>query len=297
MSEVVVEGWDAEQTAPLLGLFNRHLAMLPYGGQVSAPQLRRSLLPPAAPFREARLHVSLCDGEPVAVAQTAVGETREGEPVETVGLLRLCLYDRGHRHAAEAVLAAAHDDLRQRGMSRVVAVDRLDYHFFPCCYLPDRWMHVVGLLGEAGYDVRHTHYLMDLEDCDVGEPACPQPGLRTVVEQLPSGVELPAAWIEVFDGDERVAACKMNCFSEWVNGEAAAHTCYTDAFGVHHDRRGLGLARYILQYSLWALHGWGYRRAHLGVRADNHHALLLYDGLGYRTVMTCYLCSRSLHGP
>jgi ribosomal protein S18 acetylase RimI-like enzyme len=79
-----------------------------------------------------------------------------------------------------------------------------------------------------------------------------------------------------------------------VNGDLAGQTCFTDGFGVHHDYRGRGLARYAMLYSLSVMKEWGYRRATLGVKFDNHHALLLYDSVGYRKIFTQYALSRTL---
>lgn len=294
---VTLETWPCDRAGPLLELFNEHLAMLPYGGTVTESELLRFFEPPGAPFEDSRLLVALCEGEPVAFAQTADGAGRSefGQwRGEHVGLLRCMLYRRPARRAAQQLLQAVDADMRTRGMDRVMAFDRLDYHRVPCAFLPDTWMHVVALLGEAGYAARPHSLGLDLEALPKEPPAPPVAGLRIAVEQLPSGVDLPAGWIEVFDGDERVSACKMNCFSEWVNGELAATTCYTDGFGVHDQYRGRGLARHCLLYSLWVMRQWGYTRASLSVDLDNRHALLLYDSLGYRQIFTQYVLSRRL---
>jgi hypothetical protein len=215
--DAIIEAWPCAQGAPLRELFNEHLAMLPYGGQVSEAQLLQFLAPTGAPFEEARLLVALADGEPVAFAQTAMGEGRgelgqwEGE---RIGLLRALFYRRGHRQAAQTLLHAVTADLRERGTDRVMAFDRLDYHFVPCAFLPDTWIHVLALLGEAGYTAHPFNIALDIEELPTEPPVLIAEGLRTTVEQLPSGVELPAGWIEIFDCDLVVAACKMNCFSE-----------------------------------------------------------------------------------
>ena len=271
--------------------------MLPYGGQVTEAQLQQFLTPPAAPFADARPLVALSGSEPVAFAQTAEGEGRldvNQWKGQRLGLLRCMFYRRGHRRAAQEILQAVDADLQERGTDRAMAFDRLDYHFVPCAFLPGTWLHLLVLLGEAGYVARPWNIALDLEQLPAEPLDPPAPGLRTTVEQLPSGVELPAGWIEVFDGDLCVAACKMNCFSEWVNGGLAGQTCYTDGFGVHHAYRGRGLARYCLLHSLWVMRQWGYARATLGALFGNHRALHLYDSVGYREIFTQYVLSRTL---
>jgi len=153
-------------------------------------------------------------------------------------------------------------------------------------------MHVLGQLGEAGYDARPVSIALDLEELPEDPPISPIEGLRTHAEQLPSGERLPAGWIEVFDGDRGVAACKVNCFSEWVNGTLAEQTCYIDGFGVDSESRGRGLAHYCMLYALWVMGQWGFNRASLSVAFTNHRALLLYDSLGFRKIFTQYILSR-----
>lgn len=280
-----------------MALFNEHADMLPYRGRLNVSELQRFFRPPGAPFEEPKLLVCLVDGEPVAFAQTAVGEGRHEFGIgvgERVGLLRFFLYRRAHRRAAQALLSAVDDDFRDRGTRQVVAFDRLDYHFLPCTCLPDSWLHVLFLLGEAGYETRPVSIASDLDDLPTDPPDCPVDGLRTQVEQLPSGERLPDGWIEVFDGDERVAATKMNCFAAWLNGLLAEQTAYVDGFGVADEYRGRGLARYCLLYALWVMRQWGFTRASLAAEFANHHALLLYDSLGYRKIFTQYVCTRTL---
>ena len=52
-----------------------------------------------------------------------------------------------------------------------LAFDRLDYHFVPSAFLPDIWMHVLALLGEAGYTARPVNIALDLEELPAGPPA------------------------------------------------------------------------------------------------------------------------------
>jgi GNAT superfamily N-acetyltransferase len=285
--------WDIAEAAPLTGIFNTHLDDIPYSGAVTPAQFILFLHPPGVDLQHQKIIVAQEKNGITGFAQVAT-VIEKGTPHQETGLIRILLYPRGQRSIGQTLLEAAEHYLKQFNVVQLRALDGLNYYFIPAARLPDRWEHVHALLGFNGYSLKEQGIFMHWRNYTVEEPFCPVPDLKTHIEQLPSGVDLPNLWVEVFRGTQRVGGVKMDCLSYWVNGPEAGYTCYTDAFGVSELERGRGLGRYLLQLALWKMRELGYRHATLDVNIDNYGALLLYAGMGYRRLFTEYLAWKAL---
>src|SRR5438034_8783218 len=145
--------YEQSLASVLATAYNRGIRSVPHCYPVAEEWFARVLAPTigageAHPLLHSEAAFIAREGRAVVgFVHTAVGPSAEGEPER--GSIRFLWYERGHRAAGQALLQAAENDLRGKGMSRIEAVRSGDKYFFyhiNCAHLSDHLEHVQALL-------------------------------------------------------------------------------------------------------------------------------------------------------
>ena len=99
-------------------------------------------------------------------------------------MIRFLWYRRGRRTVGQALLAAAEEHLRERGMAQAVAFQQ-DYRYrcyhFAHAYLSDHLDHVQALLAFNGYQRAAGEVFLDWPDYELVSPVSPEPAVEVRV--------------------------------------------------------------------------------------------------------------------
>jgi GNAT superfamily N-acetyltransferase len=283
----------------VLRLFNRAVEGLPFcypvderrlslalRGQLAAEKGSKSLV--------AQRAVVAMDGRHMRGLAHWGSKNRDGS---SEGVIRFLWFTPGHRAAGEALLAAAEDRLHKRG-ARVIRVCPCEYTY-PCyhiwrAHLTDRIGHVVGLLGLEGYERTRGEVFLSLPGMRV--PRSAEPTERVTLRvRLGKGTEsLPSIRVTAHADGLEVGSCDSVGLASRTPASEARDWIFTTWLGVDEGHEGKGIGRALLTRALAEARSIGYRRATISTAWDNHRALILYAGLGYRVADWTYEFSREV---
>ncbi len=241
--------------------------------------------------------VAIIDGAVKAfihVLLSSIGKNKE----ENIGLIRFLGYERGERHAGQAVLEKAEVYLKAFNITQILVFrSGFEYRFYHLEYanLSDALDQVQALLGFNGYQRLPGEVFLDWENYTVTPTPSSLPVTLSVNWEQGRGLRPNCNVRGIRDGKE-VGECDSvsgGSFSSHPDAQGWLHTVW---LGIEDEFQGQGLGRYLLQHALQEMHKVGYRHAAISSGLDNHRAFLFYNNCGYRTVDWTYQYDKVLPG-
>ena len=239
--------------------------------------------------------VAITEGSVGAFIHVGIGQIGDNRE-ENVGIIRFFGYERGGRHAGQAVLEQAETYLKTFNVSEIFAFPqdcRYRFYHFEHAYLSDALDQVQGILGFNGYRRCKGEVFLDWENYSVtATPSNLSVMLST--DWKDGRGQLPNCTVFAHQNGEQVGICESLCGGEFSSHPDAQDWFHTVWLGIEDAFQGQGLGRYLLQYALQEMHKVGYRHAAISTAWDNHRAFLFYSNCGYRTVDWTYEFVRNL---
>ena len=292
--------YDSSMLPEVTLAYNTAVAGVPHCYPVDQQELASALCPGAHEGRYCdQVLVAADDETTVGFVHVAIvrAELRDWADY---GMIRFLYYTPGRRSAGDALLTAAEDHVRGRGVTRILAFHqdhKYAFYHLPQAYLSDRLGHVHGLLGLRGYVRANAEVFMDWPDYTPVESAIPDVGVDVSVVlrwENGQGKRPDLTVVANCDQEEEIGVC-ANCSSgrPWWPPEAEdwLHTHWISV-GEPYRRKGLG--RYMLQRALKEMHDVGYRHAAISTDWRNFPAMLFYTNCGYHVVDWTYGLARDL---
>ena len=233
--------------------------------------------------------VAMVNGAVQAYIHVGIGQIGDNRE-ENVGVIRFMGYERGARHAGQAVLEKAEAHLKTYGISRIFAFSqdcRYRFYHFEHAYLSDVLDQVQALLGFNGYRRSAGEVFLDWENYIV-TPTPSSLSVELSVDWEQGRGEHPNCTVRAHRDGEEIGICESVCGGEFSSHSDAQDWLHTVWLGIEDEFQGQGLGRYLLQYALQEMHKVGYRHAAISTAWDNHRAFLFYSNCGYRTVDWTY---------
>ena len=199
-------------------------------------------------------------------------------------------YERGARHAGQAVLEKAEVYLKTFNVTRISAFrSGRRYHFYHLEYadLSDALDQVQALLEFNGYHRYHGWVFLDWENYFVTPMPASLPVTFSVRWEQGRG-QRPNSIIKAYQGDEQIGLCESVSGGEsssHADAQDWLHTVYLD---IKEEFQGRGLGKFLLQYALQEMHQVGYRHAAISTEWNDYRPLLFYSNFGYRAVDRTY---------
>ncbi len=215
------------------------------------------------------------------------------------GVIRFLGYERGARHAGQAVLEKAEDYLKTFNISRIIAFpkfSRYRFYHFEYAHLSDTLDHVQALLGLNDYQRDHGQVFLDWKNFAV----IPTPSNLQVtlsVEWKDGRGKLPNCNITAHQDGEQIGVCWAVSGGQFSSHLDAQDWVYTDWIEVEDNFQGQGIGKLLLQSSLQEMHKIGYRHASLSTDWNNYRALLFYSNFGYKVVDWTYAYEKDVSKP
>ena len=213
------------------------------------------------------------------------------------GIIRFAWYQRGHRAAGQALLAAAEDFFLQRGIVTVIAFHQhyvYSFYHLNSVYLSDRLEHIHALMGINGYKRVAGEVYLNWRNFTPLEPPAADVTAKFTLNWRDGAGRRPNLLVEAHQGQELVGECVCESLGRPSYPDEADDWLFTDWIGVSESMRGQGLGRHLLRRALLEMHAIGYRHAAISTAWDNHRALLFYSNFGYRAVDWTYGLGRDL---
>ena len=292
--------YDSSMLPELTAAYNAAVACIPHCYPVDEQELAAGLTTATGePRHSDHVFVATDHKTTVGFVHVAIAQPEPPEGPD-YGMIRFLYYTPGHRSAGEALLSAAEDYLRDRGVTRIGAFHQdhvYPFYHLPHAYLSDRVGHVHGLLGMRGYQRACGEVFMDWPDYTPVESAIPDVGVEVSVMlrwEQGKGKRPDLTVVANCDQEEGIGIC-ANCSSGRPGRPSEAEDWFhTHWLSVSEPFRGKGLGRYMLQRALKEMHGTGYRHAAISTAWENHRAMLFYTNCCYRVVDWTYGLARDL---
>ena len=289
--------------APVTQFYNRLTANVPHCYPVTEEEFAtavRGVTTGKADKNEGGLDsetafVAITEGAVQAFIHVGLGQIRD----EDIGIIRFLGYDRGARHAGQAVLERVEAYLKAFNVTRIFAFrSNCRYHFyhFEYAYLSDALDQVQALLGFNGYHRYNGWVFLDWENYSV-TPIPPNLSVTFSVDWLQERGQRPNSIIKAHRDGEQVGLCESVSGGEYSSHTYAQDWLHTVYLEVEDEFQGQGLGRYLLQYALQEMHKVGYRHAVISTGWDDYRALLFYSNCGYRVVDWTYGYEKVLSEP
>jgi GNAT superfamily N-acetyltransferase len=198
------------------------------------------------------------------------------------GVVRYLAYEPDRRATGQALIDAAEDYLREKGVGDIICFPKgFYYHFIDADGgISERFGHIPSLLARNGYEVHHRTFTMALWPIDVAEPDPPTGDMEIEVEGL--SVRMYASR-RSRDAEPR-GMCLTYRFDFLQPVERARQQAFVQWLVVDEALRGDGWGRYLLQRSLWEAQERGFKECVLCTSEGNYTARLLYASLGFTAV-------------
>ena len=298
--------YTPDMQAPVTQFYNCLIANVPHCYPVQEEEFAtavRGITTGKAEKNEGRIasetaFVAIIEGAVQAFIHVGLGHRWENKE-ETIGVIRFMGYERGARHAGQAVLERAEAYLKAFNITRILAFpSRFEYRFYHLEYanLSDTLDQVQALLGFNGYHRRPCWIFLDWENYDVTPMPSPIPVTLSVICRQGRG-ERPDCIITAYRDDEEIGECCSVSGGEYSSHADAQDWLHTTWLGVEDEFQGRGLGRYLLQYSLQEMKKLGYRHASISTGWDDYRALLFYSNCGYRVIDWTYEYEKILSEP
>ena len=233
--------------------------------------------------------VAIVNGAVQAFIHVGIGQVGDNREVD-IGVIRFLGYERGARHAGQALLEKAEAHLKTHNISKIYAFSqdcRYRFYHFGHSYLSDALDQVQALLGFNGYRRCEGEVFLDWENYTVTPTPSSLPVTLSIDWKEGRG-QLPNCTVRAFQDDKEVGECWSVSGGEFSSHPDAQNWLHTTWLGIEDEFQGQGLGRYLLQYELQEMHKIGYRHAAISTAWDNHRAFLFYSNCGYRTVDWTY---------
>ncbi len=233
--------------------------------------------------------VTIADGTVEAFIHVCLSPIEEnGE--ENIGIIRFLGYERGARHAGQAVLEKAETYLKTFNVTRIFAFrSGFEYRFYHLEHanLSDALDQVHALLGFNGYHRLQRWIFLDWENYNVKPIPSPIP-IKLSVDWVQGRGQRPDCIVKVYRENEQIGECCSVSGGEFSSHPDAQNWLHTIWIEIENKYQGKGLGRYLLNYTLQEMHKVGYRHAQISTSWDNYRALLFYSNCGYRVVDRTY---------
>jgi len=281
-----IRDWQPAMAPDMTTLYNKLIQSVPHCPQLTPQDLMIGLAsqsaPPAWPLTEQRILVGIDGGQVRGFIH--IGMEAICHPKETRrGAIRFLAVLQDACHVGQALLDAAEQHLQRNGVREILAFHydhRYPFYHVEHAYLSSRLEHLHKLLSANDYQKISTELVLELRDFNP-HPAHPPYAACTAIE-----------WQTNPGGSRELIALARDEQDEIGICISAPHRpdfdkrdwAYTRWLGVKDEHRGKGWGRYLLQTSLNALWGKGFRHASLCVSGDNRHAFRLYTRLGYQQI-------------
>jgi len=290
-----IEPYASAMSDDVARLYNTAVREVPHCYPVSREEFAAAMAAAGAGAEDARLDseaafVARDGGSIVGFIHAGVGHGSDGTAPER-GVIRFFWYERGHRPAGQALLDAAEEHLRRRGMREVEAFQceyRYPFYHLHWACLSDRLDQVHGMLGFNGYKVLKGELFMDWLDF---EPVSPR-GIDLEVDVSLDWQEgrgsRPGLLVSACQGAEQVGKCLCESGGDYARDPAAQDWAFVKSLNVVDRMQGRGLGCHLLQRALREMHAVGYRHAVISTALDNYRAMLFYANYGFHGVdWTC----------
>ena len=214
------------------------------------------------------------------------GDNRE----EDIGIIRFFGYERGARHAGQAVLEKAEAHLKASGIIRIFAFRsecRYRFYHFEYTHLSDALDQVHALLGFNGYHRCNGWVLLGWENYAVTPISAPI--LVTLsVDWIQGRGQRPNSIIKAYQDAEQIGLCESVSGGEYSSHPEAQDWFHTVYLEIEDEFQGQELGKFLLQYALQEMKKVGYRHAAISTGWGDYRALLFYSKCGYRVVDWTY---------
>lgn len=203
---------------------------------------------------------------------------------EREGIIRFFWYEPGHRTTGQALLGAAEQILRERGIRRVLAFHQnYTYGFYQLqySYLSTHLGHIDALLRLNKYRRTKGEVFMQKLDFDPPEPKPTNPGLRISAQWEKRSTDRADLRIVGYMGEIAIAECTAHGIAEYANEETTKDWFYISWLGINESFREKYLGKYVLERTLLQMRRAGYRHAIISTSANNHVAFVFYTNLGF----------------
>lgn len=230
--------------------------------------------------------VAITEGIVQAFIHVDFGHIRD----EDIGIIRFLGYERGARHAGQAVLEKAEAYLKAYNLTRILAFRserRYRFYHFEYARLSDALDQVHSLLGFNGYHRYQGWVFLDWENYDVGPISSPIPVTLSIDWEEELG-QRPNSIVKAYQSDKEIGLCESVSGGEYSSHPDAQDWFHTVYLEIENEFQGQGLGKFLLQYTLQEMKKIGYRHAAISTGWGDYRALLFYSNCGYRAVdWTC----------
>jgi len=290
-----IESYAPEHASAVSDAYNSAVRGIPHCYPVTAEKLAASLYTDDR-LQDEKIWVATA-GEAVHGFLHAAVE-RPCEKIESPrGIIRLLLYERGHREVGQALLNEAEKQLRQSGMGRIEAFPqeyRYPFYHLKAAYLSDRLDHIEALLRFNGYQRIRGEVFLNRPGFVPQPPGDPPVAVDISLDWTDGKGRLPGLHVRAHHEGKQVGECISVSCGEYTDAEEAQDGLFTTWLGVDDVFRGKKLGVYLLERSLEELHEIGYRHAVISTAWDNSRAFLFYSNHGYHVVDWTYGLARKL---
>ena len=209
---------------------------------------------------------------------------------EDIGIIRFLGYERGARHAGQAVLEKAEAYLKTYNLTRILAFRserRYRFYHFEYARLSEALDQVHSLLGFNGYYRYQGWIFLDWENYDVRPISSPIPVTLSVDWEEGFG-QRPNSIVKAYRSDEEIGLCESVSGGEYSDHPDAQDWFHTVYLEIESEFQGQGLGKFLLQYTLQEMKKIGYRHAAISTGWNDYRALLFYSNCGYRVADWTY---------
>jgi len=226
-------------------------------------------------------------------------ERPEKENEAPQGIIRFFWYERGYRRAGQALLNAAEDYFRQRGIAHITAFPqhyRYPFYHLKHAYLSEHLDQVHAILGFNGYRPVIGEVFLDWVNYDPVTPTSADVTVDISLRWRKGGGKRPGLVVLAYQGGREVGVCESVSCGDFSRADEAQDWLFTTWLGVAEQFQGRKLGLHLLQRTLREMHAIGYRHAAISTDWQNFRAFLFYSNYGYRVVDWTYALGRELEG-
>ena len=287
---------------PLTQFYNRLITNVPHCYPIKEEELAIAMVGVTSKVKKKggalgseAAFVAITEGTVQAFVHVDFGHIRD----EDIGIIRFLGYERGARHAGQAVLEKAEDYLKAFNVTRIFAFrseHRYRFYHFEYAFLSDALDHVQALLGFNGYHRSNGWVFLDWKNYDITLTSAPIPITLSVNWKDERG-QRPNCVVEAHQDNEEVGSCISVSGGEYSDHPDAQNWFHTVYLEIEDEFQGQGLGRYLLQYALQEMKKIGYRHAAISTGWDDYRALLFYSNCGYRVADWTYTYEKVLSEP
>lgn len=288
---VEIVPYEPEMAPALTALYNRGMLGVPHCYPAAVEVVSACLSGGTEAQRkmplQARQVLVALDGASVkGFVHLGIGRERHRD-TEEKGILRFLWAGPGYRVAGRALLEAAEEVLRKRGMQQIAAfpqAHRYPFYHLPYAYLSDRLWHIGALLAMAGYQTTQGEVFLGWRDYPAIELTPTSMPTKVTVHWRGEEGKRPGVAVCADQGERRVGICCCAPLANWTDVPETQDWCFVDWVCVEEDVQGQGLGKHLLQRALVEMREAGFRHTAISTDWRNYQAALFYTNLGYQVL-------------